>query len=156
MIYSLKTWWQRFMAWGALGKWVFSRLIGLFIPYTGTVSPHVINLGPGYAQVLIKDVRRHRNHLKSIHALALANVGELTTGLAIHFALEPNQRAILTDLKIKFVKKARGPITATAHLNLTNGVTNGPQAVLAELKNSQEVIVATVLATWLVGDNRTG
>ena len=93
MVNKLKTWWER-LATLPLGKWLFSKALALLIPYTGTISPLVLEITPGFAKVHMAQRRRIFNHLDSIHALALGNLGELTTGLALHFAIKDNQRAI--------------------------------------------------------------
>ena len=151
MVDRIKTWWRRLSSWPC-GKWIFSRFVGLMIPYTGTICPNIVTLSPGFAEVFIKDKRRHRNHLRSIHALALGNLGELTTGLALHFALEANKRAILTNLNIEFVKKARGIITATASIDTKESLF-GPVVVQASLVDHKGEVVVKLNATWLVSEN---
>jgi acyl-coenzyme A thioesterase PaaI-like protein len=154
MVNSLKIWWSRLSRFGRCGKWLFSKFIGLFIPYTGSACPLVVDVGPGFAEVMLKDRRKIRNHLGSIHALALANVGELTTGLAVHFALEPQKRAILTSLNVNFLRKARGTITAKAMVDTLLIDQEGPVKVEAILRDSEGNVVVTVLATWLLGKIR--
>jgi acyl-coenzyme A thioesterase PaaI-like protein len=148
MVNTFKTWWRR-LAPLPLGKWLFSKALALLIPYTGTISPFVLEVSPGYARVRMSDKRRIRNHLSSIHALSLANLGELTTGLALHFALKDQQRAILTNLSAEYHKKARGPITAIASIKNLDQALVGPIEVNAQLFDKNLVLVTSVKALWL-------
>lgn len=147
MVQTLKTWWTR-LARTAFGRWFFSRIMGFLIPYTGSVRPLILAVEPGFAQVCIRDRRGVRNHLKSIHAIAIANLGEVTTGLALHFTLPNEARAILTNLSVTYLKKARGTITATTQFS--EQVSVGPMPIEARLVDEQGDVVATVNAIWLV------
>src|SRR5689334_1097994 len=93
-----------------LGKWIFMRLIALRIPYTGTMRAQVLKLEPGDTEVLLRDRRIVRNHLDCIHAIALANLGEFTGGIAVLGRLPEKTKFIITTLKIDYLKKARGDL----------------------------------------------
>ena len=95
-----------------LGRWLFSRAVGRFAPYTGTIGARIEKLEPGRSLVTMRDRRAVRNHLDSIHAVALANVTELTGSLAIIASMRPNTRMIPVKLETEYLKKARGTLTA--------------------------------------------
>jgi acyl-coenzyme A thioesterase PaaI-like protein len=131
------------------GRWVFSRLIGLLVPYSGSVRPRVAMLEPGLARVELRERRRLRNHLRSIHALALANLGELASGLAMTLALPPNVRGIPVRIEIDYLKKARGRIVAEGRAAPPSAVT-GPEdaSATADLSDGEGDVVARMTVIW--------
>lgn len=94
------------------GKRLFSRALGLFVPYTGTLSANVEDVRRGYARVSLKDRRAVRNHLSSIHAIALTNLVEMCGNLALLYSMPPGGRMIVTRISTQYLKKARGTLTA--------------------------------------------
>jgi acyl-coenzyme A thioesterase PaaI-like protein len=94
------------------GKRIFNKLLGYFVPYTGTIEPQVEEVRPGYARVFFDDRRGVRNHLNSVHAIALVNLAELAANLALIGGLPKGGRMIITGISIEYLKKARGRITA--------------------------------------------
>ncbi|HET7041512.1 MAG TPA: DUF4442 domain-containing protein, partial [Gemmatimonadales bacterium] len=92
------------------GRRVFGWLIAWGIPYSGSIGARVRLLEPGHCILLLRDRRAVRNHLRSIHAVAITNAGELASGLAMTTALPAGTRAIVTKLSTEYFKKARGTI----------------------------------------------
>jgi len=144
----LKTW-QKLSAKPG-GAWLFSRIIGFKIPYTGSISPRVTHLERGKAEVILKDRRAVRNHLNSIHALAQMNLAEFCTGLAMTTQLGDLGRAIVTELKIQYLKKARGTLTAKCSCPPFQLIENLNLTLEATLFDSQGDIVSKAQAEWRI------
>ena len=114
---TLRTAWKRLAPLPG-GKRLFSWLLRWMVPYSGTTRPFIEELSPGYVRVRIADRRGVRNHLHSVHAIALANVAELASGLAMTTALPDGIRGIVTRITVDYTKKARGTLTATARVTV--------------------------------------
>jgi acyl-coenzyme A thioesterase PaaI-like protein len=133
------------------GRAIFSGLLGYMIPYSGSINPRVIELRPGYARVQMRDRRAVRNHLHSVHAIALMNLGELTTGLAMTLAMPDGARGIVTGLSMEYLKKARGLLTAECTAPAFDATVSGTHDFTADIVDTKGDIVARATAHWLVG-----
>jgi uncharacterized protein (TIGR00369 family) len=133
------------------GKWLFSRLVGLRAPYSGTLGARVVELEPGQCVVVLRERRRVRNHLGSVHAMALANLGELATGLALMNSLPDQARGILTGFSIEYLKKARGRLTAACRCEIPSGNLAHEYLLTGEIRNEDGEVVAIARARWQVG-----
>ena len=133
------------------GKWLFSRVLGLIVPYTGSLGGTVQLLEPGHCVVTLPDRRRIRNHLNSVHAIALCNLGEKTTGLALMSSLPENTRGILTGISADYVKKARGLLTAECYCDVPDSNEKCEYSVNSDIRDTGGELVATVRARWLIG-----
>lgn len=133
------------------GRWLFARLLGRMVPYSGTIRPEVLALARGHARVAIRDRRRVRNHLRSVHAIALANLAELASGLAMTLALPTDVRGIPVRLEIDYLKKARGRIVAEGVASPPAPVTGAADArATAELRDEAGEVVARAVVTWSI------
>lgn len=94
-----------------LGRHAFSRVLSLRAPYFSTIRPLVTELKPGSCTIVMKDRRAVRNHLKTVHAIAMCNLCELTMGMALHPGLPPGLRWIPRGMRVRYLKKARGTLT---------------------------------------------
>ncbi len=142
--------------WGKLsglpgGKLLFSKAVGKAAPYTGTIGAEVLDLKPGYARVQMRDRKKVRNHLNSIHAVALMNLAEATTGLAMSSGLPEGARGILKALNIEYIKKARGLLTAECHVDVVESTERRELETEGEIRDRSGDVVARATATWLVG-----
>ena len=121
------------------------------MPYTGSLRSSVALLEPGHCVITLPDRRRIRNHLNSVHAIALCNLGEETTGLALMNSLPDNTRGILTGISADYVKKARGLLTAECYCDIPDGNEKCEHTVKSDIRDAEGELVATVCARWLIG-----
>ncbi len=133
------------------GTRVFSRLVGRMAPYTGTIGARVLHLESGYARLAMRDRRQVRNHLRCIHAIALINFLEETTGLAMVSRFPTGLRGIVTHIEIDYLHKARGTITAECHAPEIDPVSGGEYTVEADIKDASGQVVARGRALWRLG-----
>lgn len=147
---DLSAWWRRLAPLPG-GKRLFSWMLGRVVPYTGTVRPQVLELRPGYARVGMADRRAVRNHLRSIHAIALANLAEVTSGLAVTTGLPPGARGIPTTLRITFLKKARGPLTAEARCEVPDATREAEHDFESVISDAAGDVVARATVRWRIG-----
>ena len=130
------------------GRGVFSRVIGTLVPYTGSIHADVEELREGYARVAIRQHRAITNHLNSVHAVALMNLGEMVTGLAVMYLMPASMRGIPVELSMEYEKKARGRITAEATVDAVEEGVTTQREVFADLKDESGAVVARFRARW--------
>jgi acyl-coenzyme A thioesterase PaaI-like protein len=140
-------WWNRLKDKPG-GRTLFSMLIGRMAPYTNTIGARVQELGPGHSRWVMRDRRKVRNHLNSIHAVALVNLAEVASGTAMLMGLSSDVRGIVTGLTIEYRKKARGTLTATCTCTVPTVMSEMSFDVPAIITDSSGAVVAEAHVTW--------
>ena len=142
--------WRRFNAF-PLGRRLFNRMVGFTVPYAASIRPEILTIEPGLARARILDRRRVRNHLRSIHAVALINLAEMTANLAMMSTQPRHGRWIVTGLDTDFVKKARGAITAECRIEPMEWTQARDVSGKVELRDAAGDIVMIARPRWKIG-----
>ncbi len=145
----VRRWWDRLQGRPG-GRWLFSKIIGRVARYSGTMGAKVLELGPGHSKIELRDRPKVRNHLKSVHAIALANLAELSSGLAFMYTVPTTARGILTRISIDYLKKGRGRLVATCSFQPPDASVKGEHDVVSEIRDEAGDVVARATARWLV------
>jgi acyl-coenzyme A thioesterase PaaI-like protein len=137
------------------GTRVFSRAVGMAAPYTATIDAHVVALGPGHSEVTMRDRRAVRNHIDCVHAVALANLVELTGNVAVAYSLPDDGRFIVSKMSLEYLAKARGPLRAVGTCPATLTSERRELEVTVSIFNAEGTEVTRGSMTTLVGPKKT-
>ena len=133
----------------AVGRKVFNLTLSRSVPYSGSIKADVMHIEPGFVKVALKDRRKIRNHLNSIHAIALANLGELSSGLAMITAVPNGIRSIVINLEIEYLKKARGRLMAEGRASPPTPINESIDSLAtANIMDEEGDLVARVTVLW--------
>ena len=133
------------------GRWLFARIFARTVPYSASTRPSVRRLEPGYAEVSIPDRRANRQHLGSVHAIALMNVAEMASGLAMTAGLPAGVRGIVREIRMEYMKKARGTITAVSRVAIPTVTADQDFDVTADCLDPSGAVVARATVRWRLG-----
>lgn len=133
------------------GRHIYSYLIGRYAPYTGSIDAVVEDLGLGFSKVSLKDTPPIRNHLRSIHAVALANLAELTGNIALSYSMPNDARFIVSKMELEYIKKARGKVTGHCECPVPADSSKQTYLVPVRIVNEADEVVCTAILHSLVG-----
>jgi acyl-coenzyme A thioesterase PaaI-like protein len=100
-----------------LGKRLFSFLFCLKAPYFGTIRPCFEEVGKGICVVRMRNRWRVRNHLGTVHAIAMCNMAEAAAGLATEISTPRELRWIPKGMTVEYLKKASTNLVATCRFD---------------------------------------
>lgn len=136
------------------GRTLFSRMVGAMAPYTRTIGAKIVRLEPGRSEVVMRDRPGLRNHLSSVHAVALANLAELTGNVALAYSMPDDARFIVAGMSLDYVKKARGTITGRCECPIPDTAERCEFEVPVTLHDAQGDVVVRATLRSLVGPKR--
>ena len=138
--------WQRMSRWPA-GKWLFTRLVCLKTPYFSSISPRFAELRPGYSVVTMRKRRKVKNHLGTVHAIAICNLAELAAGVMTDASMPSHFRWIPKGMTVEYLAKAETDLRGVAVIDpmpLFNDAEDVRVRVSVTDTNDQEVFRAVI------------
>ena len=142
---------RRFERW-PLGRWLFSRAVCFKAPYFGSIHPTIVVLEPGRCEARIPHRRGMRNHIGSVHAIALCNLAELCAGVMTDASLPAGMRWIPKGMTVQYLKKAMGPQygVATPRIPLVAAGSGYDLPVDVEVRDAGgELVFRAEVTMWL-------
>ena len=107
--------WRRALA-GRSGA--LTLVFQFWIPFNRPHRFRIASLASGSAEVVAPFRRSNRNHLGTVHACAMATVGEFVAGLALLGAFDPTEyRLIMSHMEVEYKRRAVTQIRSRAALS---------------------------------------
>lgn len=95
---------------------LLSRLFGSQVKLAGTAGIRVVEMTRTRAVLSIANRRRVQNHIKGVHAAAMALLAESATGFLVGMNLPEQKLLLIKTLKVDYRQRAVGGLTAVASL----------------------------------------
>jgi len=76
-------------------------------PYSANIRPRIVYASPYHLEIEIRKRRALTNHMGTMHAVAMANLVELTASGAVQMNIPGTARWIPSGLNIRYLKKAK-------------------------------------------------
>ena len=118
---------------------LWSKAFGRMVPMVGTANIRYLEVDQHHVVVRIENQRNMQNHIKGVHAAAMALLAETATGFLTGLHVPDNRILLIKTLHVDYLKVAQGGLTATASLSPEQ------QKLIAEQEKGELLIPVTVI-----------
>lgn len=128
-----------------LRKAVTSTVLGRIVRFVGTAGIQFERVSPERVVLTLSNRRAVQNHIKGVHAAAMALLAETATGFAVGMNLPDDKLPLLKSMKVDFMVRAQGGLRAEASLK-------PEQIALLRSEPKGEVLVPVMIADQSGGE----
>ncbi len=96
---------------------LFSFVFGRVVRFTGTAGVRIELLSHDKSVLSIRNRKKVRNHLGSVHAAATALLAEATSGYVMGMNVKDRNVLVIKSMRINYLKRSTGNLKAVAKLN---------------------------------------
>jgi len=118
---------------------LWSKAFGRIVPMVGTANIRYLEVDQHHVVVRIENQRNMQNHIKGVHAAAMALLAETATGFLTGLHVPDHRILLIKSLHVDYLKVAQGGLTATASLSPEQ------QQFIAEQEKGELLIPVTVV-----------
>jgi acyl-coenzyme A thioesterase PaaI-like protein len=94
-----------------------SFLLGQVVPMVGAAGLHFEEVSSQRVVVRLRNRRKVQNHIKGVHAAAMALLAETATGFCVGMNLPDDKLPLIKTLHVDYLKRAQGDMKAVAELS---------------------------------------
>jgi len=115
-----------------------STILGTVVPYVGTSGLRYEKLTNNEVVVSIRNRRKVQNHIKGVHAAAMALLAETATGFVVGMNLSDDKLPLIKSLHVDYKRRTVGDMRAVATLS-------DEQVAMIQREPKGEVLVPIVV-----------
>jgi len=86
------------------------------VRFVGTAKLDILELTNERCVVSVKNRKRVRNHIGSVHATAIALIAATATGFVVALNVPDDRAPVIKSMKVEYKKRAKGALRAEASL----------------------------------------
>ena len=101
----------------AIRSFVLTRAFGRFVPFLGTAGLRFEEVSQQRLTVSIRNRRKVQNHIKGVHAAAMALLAETATGFVVGMNVPDDKLMLLKSMKVNYTRRSQGDMRAVATLD---------------------------------------
>ncbi|MGH3346809.1 MAG: hotdog fold domain-containing protein [Nocardioides sp.] len=138
------------------GDRLFSVAFARKAPYFATIRPRFTVIEPNRAELVIRDRRRVRNHLGTVHAIALCNGLEAAMGALAEVTIPAEKRWIPKGMTVAYTAKATSDITCIAETDAARWTSEDPDLPVRVrgVRDDGEVVIEGEIRLWVTPKKR--
>ena len=118
---------------------LWSKAFGRVVPMVGTANIRYLEVDKDHVTVRIENQRNMQNHIKGVHAAAMALLAETATGFLTALHVPDDRIVLIKSLHVDYLKVAQCCLTATATLSADQ------QKFIADQEKGELLIPVTVI-----------
>ncbi len=126
----------------AFWRWVLNQALSRMVPFNSPHKFQVVELGDHNLKALIPYLRSNFNHIRGLHACALATISEFATGFLLLSRLDKKKYRLIMQ-RIEMDYHYQGKMDAYAEFRTSDEWFQ--QQIILPLKSQESVIVPCVI-----------
>ena len=145
------TLWRKTQGIPVVGPWAFSFAFGQKAPYFATIRPRFTVLEPNHAELVIPKRRRVKNHIGTVHAIALCNGLEAAMGALAEVTIPEDKRWIPKGMEVAYTAKATSDITCIAETDAAQWTSGDPDlhVRVRGVRDDGTPVIEGVIKLWV-------
>ena len=145
------TLWRKTKDIPVVGPWAFSFAFGQKAPYFASIKPRFTVLEPNHAELVIPKRRGVKNHIGTVHAIALCNGLEAAMGALAEATIPSDKRWIPKGMEVTYTAKASSDITCFAETDPEQWTGDNPDLPVKVwgTRADGEIVIEGVIKLWV-------